>query len=120
MRTIKPTEVLDYCDGIEIFTGRDSAGDHYIALMVESTPRCDRYVVAETAPERLRQFRSRALDLRTLLLEAPGGEWYITNADVPYGKPLTLHPQEGPIPENFLPQAGYTLDSSPTADPPET
>ena len=116
MRTIRPTEVLDYYDGIEIFAGRDSIGGHYIALIVDSMPRYDRYLVAGVAPERLRQFRTGAVDLRALLLEAPDGEWYITNADVAYGEPLTLQPQDGPIPEKFLPEAGFTLDDGPTDD----
>ncbi len=116
MRTIRPVEILDYYDGIEIFAGRDAIGGHYIALVVDAMPQYDRYVVVGVAPERLRQFRAGVVDLRPLLLEAPDGEWYITNADVAYGEPLTLQPQSGPIPEKFLPEAGFFLEEEPVQD----
>ena len=79
-------------------------------------PRYNRYVAVRVAPERLRQFRTGTVDLRTLLPNPPDDEWYVTDADIPYGKPLTLQPQKGPIPEQFLPLADYTLDDGPPED----
>ncbi len=118
MRTIKPVAVLDYYDGIQIFEGRDSIGGHYIAVLIDSVGSAYRYVATGANPERLRQFRVGDLDLRTLLLEAPGGEWFFIYADAPYGESLTLLPQEGPLADrkDLLPGPNLTLDDSPIDD----
>ena len=97
MKTIKLTEVLDYYDGIEVFAAQDASGSPYIALAIDPVGGLERYVVTGTVPERLQQFRSGVLDLRTLLLEAPGGEWYLTVADGTIDDPLTLEPPRRPV-----------------------
>ena len=118
MKTIRPTAVLDYYDGVEIFEGRDALGGHYVGVLVDVVDRVDRYLVTGVVPERLRQFRSGKLDLRTLLLESPGGEWYLTWADGSGGEELILHPQEGPLAakEEFLPLTDLFLDDDPMDD----
>ena len=115
MKTIKLTEVLDYYDGIEVFAAQDDGGSPYIALAIDSVGGFGRYVVTGAALERLHQFRSGGLDLRTLLLEAPDGEWYLTVADGTIDDPLTLEPQAGPLAEReeFLPEPGFILDGFP-------
>ena len=111
MKTIQATEILDYYDGIEIFAGRDAIGGDYLGMRVDTSGDYDRYVVVGTRPERLRQFRSGALDLRDLLLETPGGEWYLTLADASYGEPMRLELQDTPLAESkFLPSPGFTLE----------
>ena len=117
-RTIKPVAVLDYYDGIQIFEGRDPIGGHYIAVLLESLGKAEHFLATGAKPERLRQFRVGDLDLRTLLLEAPGGEWFFIYADVPYGEPLTLIPQEGDLAEqeDLLPGKCLTLDDAPIDD----
>lgn len=118
MKTIRPTAVLDYYDGVQIFEGRDASGGHYVGVLVEVVDRVDRYLVTGAAPERLRQFRSGKLDLRTLLLEVPGGEWYLTWADGSGGEELILRPQEGPLAarEEFLPLPDLFWDDDPIDD----
>ena len=118
MKTIRPTAVLDYYDGVQIFEGRDASGGHYVGVLVDVVDRVDRYLVTGTAPERLRQFRSGKLDLRTLLLEVPGGEWYLTWADGSGGEELILRPQDGPLAarEEFLPLPDLFLDDEPVGD----
>ena len=112
MKTIKLTEVLDYYDGIEVFAAQDAGGSPYIALAIDPVGGLERYVVTGAVPERLQQFRSGGLDLRTLLLEAPGGEWYLTVADGTIDDPLALEPQAGPLAEReeFLPEPDFVLD----------
>ena len=112
MKTIKLTEVLDYYEGIEVFAAQDAGGSPYIALAIDSAGGFERYVVTGAVPERLQQFRSGGLDLRTLLLEAPGGEWYLTVADGTIDDPLVLEPQAGLLAEReeFLPEPGFVLD----------
>ena len=118
MKTIKPVAVLLYYDGIQLFEGRDAIGGHYIAVLLGSEGKAERFLVTGAKPERLLQFRVGDLDLRTLLLEAPGGEWFFIYADVPYGDPLTLIPQDGPLNEreDLLPGKGYTMDDAPIDD----
>jgi hypothetical protein len=102
---------------VEVFEGRDPIGGHYVGMIIDTAGDFDRYLVTGALPDRLRQFRSGTLCLRTLLLEAPGGEWYITLANGDYGQPLVLEPQETPLAETeFLPDAGFLLDDAPIDD----
>lgn len=117
MKTILPTAILDYYDGVRVFAGRDPIGGNYVGSMIGAVNGVDRYLVTGTDPERLRQFRVGLLDLRTLMLEAPDGEWYLTLADGQPGQPLVLQPQDEPlIATGFLPQSGYLLEEGPVDD----
>ena len=56
-------------------------------------------------------FETGEVDLRTLLLEAPDGEWFITVADGTIDDPLTLVLQQEPLAESeCLPEEGYFLE----------
>ena len=118
MKTIYPTAILDYYDGVLAFEGRDDIGGHYVGAALKPAGGYDRYLVTGARPERLRQFRSGTLDLRTLLLEAPGGEWYITLTNSDPGDTLTLELQAGSIADagEMLPLDGYILDDTPIDD----
>ena len=117
MKTIQSTGILVYYDGVQVFEGRDPIGGHYIGMVLERTPAYDRYLVTGVRPERLRQFRSSTVDLRTLFLEAPGGEWFLTLTNGDPGESLALEPQSGSLKETgFLPLDGYTLDDTPIDD----
>ena len=110
MKTVKLTAVLDYYDGIQIFAAGDAIGGHYIATAIDTVGDFDRYLVVGVRPARLRELRAGMLDLRTLLLEAPGGEWYTTIADGTIDDPLTLEPQAGPLAAtDYLPEPGFLL-----------
>ena len=59
-------------------------------------------------------FRAGRVDLHTILLDSPGGEWCITTAAGAIDDPLTLEPQQTPLAEtDYLPEAGYFLDDEP-------
>ena len=119
MKTIKPVAVLEYYDGAQIFEGRDSIGGHYVAMLIDRVSNgVFRYLATGANPERLRQFRVRDLDLLTLLLEAPDGEWFFVYGDPLYGEPLTLVPQEGALAEqdDLLPGPNLILDDGPFDD----
>ena len=118
-RTIMPSAVLEYYDGAQIFEGRDPIGGHYIAMLIDRVSNgVFRYLATGADPERLRQFRVSDLDLLTLLLEAPGGEWFFIYGDPLYGEPLTLIPQEGNLAEqeDLLPGKCLVLDDAPIDD----
>lgn len=116
MKTIRPTVVLDYYDGIQVFQGCDAIGGRYVGMLLDTDREYDRYLVTGVRPHRLQQFRKGDLDLRTLLLEAPGGKWYIAHANVEFGQRLELERQSEPLAEtDFLPGEGYRLTVSASA-----
>ena len=111
MKTITLTEILEYYDGIQVFAARDPAGGHYVADLIGTEGVYDRYSVIGVRPQRLAAFKAGKVDLRTLMLEAPGGEWYIAVADGGVEDPLTLEPQDGPLEDtDFLPEEGFFLN----------
>ena len=115
MKTVKLTEILEYYDGIQIFAAQDAIGGHYVCEMIDTVGDFDRYAVAGVRPERLEDLRAGRVDLRTILLESPDGEWYITTPEGTIDDPLTLEPQQTPLTEtDYLPEAGYFLDDEPT------
>ena len=62
MRSVRHTDTLVHCDGVQVFEGRDPAGGRYVGVMVDGGDGSDRYLVTGVASERLRRFRSGALD----------------------------------------------------------
>ena len=117
MRSVQHTATLVYYDGVQVFEGRDRIGGHYVGVMVDTVDDADRYLVTGVAPERLRQFRSGDLDLRTLLLEAGEDGWYFANVADDFQQPLQLVRQNGYLEgQEFLPDAGFVLHDDPTDD----
>ena len=115
MNAITLTEVLEYYDGIQMFAARDNAGAHYICDLIDSAGEFDRYAVTAVCPKRLADFRAGRVDLRTLLLESPGGKWYIAMAKGTIDEPLQLIPQSEPLPDSgYLPEEGYFLKPAET------
>jgi hypothetical protein len=114
MKTIRHTTTLFYYDGPQVFEARDAIGGHYVAVAVESETAQDRYLVAGVSPERLRQFRSGTLDLRSLLVEDGEAEWYLATAAAGLDQPLALETQTTPLmTSELLPDAGFVLHDHP-------
>ena len=114
MKTINLTEILVYYDGIQVFAGRDAGGGDYVGVGFGPQISPDRYMVTGARPERLQQFRVGQVDLRTLLLEAPDGEWFITVDKEGGDSPLYLEPQPVPVSESdCLPGPNFVLADEP-------
>ena len=110
MKTAKITEILDYYDGILVFAAQDPIGGQYVASLIERTSQNDRYLVVGARPERLNDLRNGMVDLRTLLLEMPEGQWYITIPEGTLDDPMELEPQSMPLGESdYLPGEDYFL-----------
>ena len=110
MKTVKLAEILEYYDGILLFAAQDPIGGNYLCEAIDTVGDFDRYAVVGVRPERLEDFRAGDVDLRTLMLEAPEGEWYITIADGTTEDPLKLEAQLVPLTETeYLPGEGYFL-----------
>lgn len=114
MKPVRHTDTLVHYDGVQVFEGRDSAGGRYVGVMVDGGDGSDRYLVTGVAPERLRRFRSGALDLRSMLLEAGRDEWYFADVSDDFQAPLRLMPQDGSLEgRDFLPDEGFVLPGGP-------
>lgn len=122
MKTVSVTAILDCCDGMLAFEARDPIGGHYVGAAIKpGSNGQNRCIVTGTRPERLREFRAGDLDLRALMLEAPGGEWHIVSADGDSGEDMELEPQEGGIEDiadaaGLLPPEGYRPEAAPEGD----
>ena len=118
-KTIRPAKVLDYYDGVLVFTAKDAAGGQYIGSIIDSDDGIDRYLVKGAAPERINDLEEGRIDLRRLLLESPSAPWYLTYDGKAPDQPLELHPQDGPLAAaNFLPADGYFIADVDTELPP--
>lgn len=114
MKTIRHTNTLFYYDGPQVFEARDVIGGHYVAVAVESETEADRFLVTGVAPERLRQFRSGALDLRSLLIEGGTEEWYLVTVEAGLDQPLALVAQHEVLAQSdFLPDPEFFLHDHP-------
>ena len=115
MKTIRHTNTLFYYDGPQVFEARDSIGGHYVAVMVGSDSLNERCLVAGIAPERLRQFRTGVLDLRSLLIESDEEEQYLATVAAGLDYPLVLDHLRTPLLDSgFLPDAGFVLHDRPS------
>ena len=117
MKTIRLTEILLYYDGVLLFEARDPIGGNYIGEAIDTVGDHDRYAVVGVSPEGLADFRAGQVDLRTLMLEAPGGEWYIAMPEGEVDDPQDLIPQSTPLAESgCLPEGTFFLRPE---DPPD-
>lgn len=110
MKAIRHTSTLYYYDGPQVVEACDEIGGRYIAVMIEPDETTDRYVVAGTPPELLRQFKVGSIDLRSLLVESSKDEWFIGKCEEE--NHLSLTPQSGSILPDFLPEPGFILRST--------
>lgn len=110
MKTIRHTKTLFYYDGPQIFEARDAIGGYYIAVLVDFEDTNGRFLVAGVAPERLREFRSGALDLRSLLIESDEEERYLATVDTDLDHPLVHNNLSTTLMDSgLLPDAGFVL-----------
>ena len=117
MKVVKAANILYYYDGPQVIEARDTIGGHYIAVMVAPEEKHDRYLVAGLGPERLRQFRSGMLDLRTLLAESDTEEWFIGSAPAGPDQLMALQVQHTSLVHSeLLPDGGFVLHDRPTDD----
>ncbi len=111
MNTITLTEVLEYYDGIQVFSAQDPSGSHYVADLIDSEDGHGRYAVVGLPLENLKRLKAGKVDLRTAMLEASSGRWYIAVAKGSIEDPLLLEPQHKTLAETgYLPEKGYFLD----------
>ena len=114
MNPVRHTDTLVHYDGVQVFEGQDPVGGRYVGVMVDSGDGSDRYLVTGVVPERLRRFRSGALDLRNMLLEAGRDEWYFADVSDDFQAPLRLVRQDGSLEgRDFLPDEGFVLREGP-------
>lgn len=117
MKTVTPNTVLEYYDGIQVFTASDEIGGQYIATMVGVEGGHGRYLVTGVSPVNLRLFRCGEMDLRNLLLASPAYERFIAVASGKFSDPLNLAPLDEPLEDTLLlPEEGFFLEEEPVQD----
>ncbi len=117
MKTIKPTEILVYYDGVEVFAGQDAIGGNYVGTFVDSDGQVDRYLVTGVTPTNLRMFRNGNVDLRSLFTDAPEDEWFFINVEGEPESSMTLIAHtENADPSEFLPDEGFFVRDLPVDD----
>lgn len=117
MKTVMPNTVLEYYDGIQIFTASDEIGGQYIGTMVGTEGDHGRYLIVGVSPANLHLFRCGEIDLRTLLLASPTYERFSTVATGKFSDPLNLMLLEEPLEHgSLLPEEGFFLEEEPLQD----
>ena len=117
MKHIRHTSTLFYYDGPQVFEARDAIGGHYIAVLAPPDAADDRYLVAGVNPERLRQFRSGVLDLRSLLVDSDEDVRYLARVTNGLNHPLELeHLPDALVDEGLLPDFDFVLHDRPADD----
>ncbi len=118
MKTVTPNTVLDYYDGVQIFTASDAIGGQYIGTMIGTEGDHGRYLITGVSPAHLHLFRCGEMDLRALLLASPIYERFITVASGEFSDPLSLTALEEPLEQSsLLPAEGFFLEEEPVQDP---
>ena len=117
MKQIRHTNTLFYYDGPQVFEARDAIGGHYVAVLAPSDRGEDRYLVVGINPERLRQFRSGELDLRSLLVESDEEVQYLVTVAHGLDHPLTLERlPASSMGSELLPDFDFVLHDRPADD----
>ncbi len=118
MKTVRYLGTLFYYDGPQVIEARDAIGGHYIGTLLAPETEADepRWLIAGVTPERLREFRTGALDLRALLVERPESDWYLADAASSLQAPFELLAGAGALVDtDLLPESGFLLHASVTA-----
>ena len=117
MKTVTPKAILDYYDGIQIFTANDDIGGHYLGAMVGTVGDYGHYLVTGVAPTNLHRFRCGEIDLRALLLASPPHERFMAVASSSFSDALRLTALDEPLEHSsLLPEEGFFLEEEPIQD----
>jgi len=117
MKSIRHTKTLFYYDGPQVIEARDAIGGHYVGVMVPPANDQDRYLVKGVAPESLRRFRAGLVDLRSILLEDDGTEWFISGGIAEDGEISNPVAQRGALDQSdLLPEPGFLLHDQAAGD----
>jgi hypothetical protein len=111
---IKVDRVLYYYDGVQVFDAVDAIGGHYIGLCVADLKDGLRFLVVGASLDALQRFRLGEADIRSLIENRAEPDWFLVEANCDIDQPLPLIAQEGQIPEDYLPDAGFVLENAPS------
>jgi hypothetical protein len=104
-------EVLIHHDVPHLFLAVDKVGTNYVCLLVSDNETEFEYVGMPVSEKRLQKLLSGEIDLRTLMQNSELGFWYLINRfedEKAYAARMELES----IPEEWLPQKGFYLNSS--------
>lgn len=108
--------ILDYCDGIQIFTAQDAIGCNYLYLLYDdTTPQGDIYLGAQLSDQRLRDFVAGKADLRDLYVY-PEEDNVHYRVEVRNSQIFAYSIERSGITEDMLPLPGYTFEPEEEAE----
>ena len=108
--TVRMTYLLDYYDGITLFIARDSGGNRYLGHQIYTDGGVDWYMLVRVAEPGLTEFRRGMSDLRSVLMDAQGGGWWLGAGRNNPREPMALLWQATPVHKtDYLPEPGYIL-----------
>ena len=103
------TETLQFYDCDVLFAAEDSHGRKYIAVHDGEYETGSEYKIAPVEEQALIEFKAGRIDLRSLMMTAPNGEWYKTRIGVETEE-IELAKQESPLEiTEDMPESGYYL-----------
>ncbi|MCY2996012.1 MAG: hypothetical protein NTY19_50410 [Planctomycetota bacterium] len=115
-KRIHVNTALYFYDGVQVFDATDAIGGSYVGLLVEDLPDGGGlYLVVGSSPESLQRFRMGQVDLRSLIKDRVEQDWFTLEAASDLDQPLELLARNGPIPDAYLPEAGFVLQSAQVA-----
>jgi hypothetical protein len=115
-KCIRVTTTLFFYDGVQVFDATDAIGGRYVGVLIDGTSDGEsRYMVVGVSPENLQVFRLGQMDLRSLIENRPESDWFTADVGIDLRQPVALRAQDNPIPEVYLPEAGFLLGETPRA-----
>ncbi len=103
------TETLQFYDCDVLFAAKDRQGRKYIAVHDGEYETGSEYKIAPVEEEALIEFKAGRIDLRSLMMTAPNGEWYKTRIGVET-ETIELEKQVSPLViTEDMPESGYYL-----------
>ena len=103
------TETLQFYDCDVLFEAEDGSGRKYIAVHDGEYDTGSEYKLAPVEERALNEFKAGLIDLRSLLMTAPNGEWYKTRIGTET-EHIELTKQESPLEiTEDMPESGYFL-----------
>ena len=105
MNTIKVNKVISYCDGINLFLGKDNGDNLYMVSFLEEDGCTDKFFAVECTKDQYSQYVNLRIDLHDIIMNRKSlPRWYkVSVPDFDYSRELELQEQNVTFPDDYLP-----------------
>lgn len=112
MPSLKHVQTLYYYDGHQLLVTVDPVGTRYVCLLEREDEREASYCCVPISEHRLTHLRFGELDLREAFSAPEIPVWYLAKTTDVTNGPMAAIENNGPVPEDFLPDPGFKLEFS--------